>query len=528
MAGRVVLLSNPIKLTAYSSSGLPVSYAILEGTDKVAINPQGDFYYLEALVVGYAKIMAFQDGNTNFKPAKPIYKIIKVIGIPSDPSNVIATDEFAPTGDPSLVVAGILYPPSQPLVGDLLITYPLEPDQVKIIKPVPSRPINVFLFQRPNGAYNVIADTTDNLPPRSLKFISATILTIPNQVDKLSAINKIIEDLDFVDALTLTTIKNKMIVVSTAVVDTSSAISPIPWDDNSEDSVEYRNRFLNEQEDGYGLKYNPYWTFSSRLGESNPYAEFRYSNSRLTSASGLYSPRRIGERNRYTAYWLQTQKAGFQVAEADAYKMYFVGFNARVLYIFKGNIPGTQQDKDRIASEEYSKFYENNCDIDADQFNVWNYNITKTYGGFVAEPSQDFSLIQGAFILDRSLDKPRFNTFRGLNIYAGTKAQYDEEQRAKSNTKSYEGFQECKSLANKTLGKFYEDKAGDVLYYKNINDTQVFHHPTFPLPHLENFANSHINYKYNIYAIGGTGVELYFADYNTLVSEPAEVIGEII
>lgn len=527
MAGRVILLSNPIKLTAYSSSGLPVSYAVIEGTDKVAINPQGDFYFLEALALGYAKIMAFQDGNTSFLPAEPVYKAIKVIGIPVDPSDVNVTNEVLPTGDPSLVEASILNPPSKPLVGDLLITYPLEPDQVKVIKPVPNKPIHVFLFQRPIAVSNLIADLTTNLKPRDLKFMSAGIVSIPNRVDKVSAINKVIEDLEFVDAMTLTTIKNKSIVVSTAVVDTSSASSPIPWDDTSDDSRDFRSRFLTVQSDGYGLDYNPYWTFSSRLGESTPYNEFRYSNNRLTASSGKYSPRRLGERNRYTAHWMQTQKAGLSISEEEAYKMYFVGFNARVYYIFKGNISGTIAEKDQIASEEYAKFYDNNCDTNITNFNSWVYNIKKTYGGFVAQPSIDFSMTQGAFIIDRSLDKPRFNSFRGLNIFSGTKEEFDNLL-SRTGGGSDTGFQECKSLANKTLGKFYEDKAGDVLYHCKVKDSQVKHHPTFPLPHLENFANSHINYKYNIYAIGGSDVELYFADYNTSVLAPDEVIGGIV
>lgn len=525
MAGRVVVLSNPIKLTAYSSSGLPVSYAVIEGTDKVAINPQGDFYYLEAVALGFAKIMAFQDGSTSFLPASPVYKIIKVIGIPLDPTDVVVTNKIPPTGDPSSVVADILTPPAKPLPGSIpLELAPLEPDQVKLLKPAPEKPIHVVLFKVPNAVNTVDADLTSNLPPRGIEFILAESLTIPIRVDRVTAINRAIVDLEFVDALPLTTIKNKMTVVSTAVVNTGSDTS---WDDDSEEAIEFRSRFLDVRQDGYGLDYNPYWTFSSRLGESDPYADFRYSNNQARDAGGLYSPRRIGERNRYTAYWLQTQKAGQNISVADAYKMYFVGFNVRTLYIFKGNIPGTQADKDRILSEEYEKFYDNNCDINITNYNAWAYAINKAYGGFVAQPSQDFELTQGAFILDKSIDKPRFNSFRGLNVYSGTKAEFDAKY-ADQYLSQREGYTKCRSVANQTLGKFYDAKAGDVLYYKNLDDRQVKHHPTFPLPHVENFANSHIDYKYNIYAIGGEGVELYFGDFDNSVLPPQEVIGGIV
>ncbi len=525
MSGRITLTSNPIKLSAYATSGLPVSYAIIEGDENIDILPQGEFFYLEPVQEGYAKVMAFQDGNDLYRPANPVYKIIRVINYPDYPEPILAGELLYVYDSPTNVVASIFAVPNAPLTANILETIPLEPDKVSTFKLEPNAPVNVVLFPAPYAPTIISADDKNNLPPFDVYNVQVDVAYTPLAPLSVSVKEKILNDPTKVYSLNLTSFFTKQVVTTNATVSYAGLSVSDPWNSEDASAVEWRTNMLTEALDSYGLPYNPYWQFISRQGETIPYNEFWYRNNNQSQTSGYYVPKRLGERNKYTTYWLQTELAGLQIAEQDAHKMFFAVFKSSVVYIFSDSIAGTNAEQLQIASDLYDSFYAQNANTDLDAYDDWYYNARKDYAVDIGIPDSDFVITQGCFVLDQDYTKQRYNSFRGLRIYTQDRATFANVYQGE--TKKAKGFNEAIAIANEEMPAKYDALAGEILH-SHQGDNNVYHHPTFPLPHKENFTNSHKNYKYNPYAVGGEGIELFFGELSEDTRLPVDLDARIV
>lgn len=69
-----------LELTATTTSGLGVTYTLVEGQEAANIYTLGNRTYLDVLSEGTIVLMAQQDGNMNYYPSAKIYKTIEVKG----------------------------------------------------------------------------------------------------------------------------------------------------------------------------------------------------------------------------------------------------------------------------------------------------------------------------------------------------------------------------------------------------------------------------------------------------------------
>ena len=275
-----------LQLTAYATSGLPVTYRVLTGSDNVTITQSGEFYYINPVQLGYATIVAFQLGSSTFAPAIPVVRVVRVIGLPDD-LNVDAKVLSLPDHLSNIEV-NVLEPPVEIIAT--LDTVPLEPSGVKISDQTPKSPIFVKVLFKPNDLISITAYDYNNRPagyPNGQPSITFAGIVEPTD----SPVNVIANQLATPSinyVINITRQRNIEIINDEATVDTQGIDANDLWDltNNELEVVALRNAYLTTTEDSHGLKYNPLWQFSSR--PSLQRTSFYYENLFYTSCNGKY------------------------------------------------------------------------------------------------------------------------------------------------------------------------------------------------------------------------------------------------
>ena len=68
-----------MELTAMATSGLPVSYQVLQGSDVCSVVKIGNDTFLDCFSTGDVTQRAWQEGNENYYPTLRTYKQVKVV-----------------------------------------------------------------------------------------------------------------------------------------------------------------------------------------------------------------------------------------------------------------------------------------------------------------------------------------------------------------------------------------------------------------------------------------------------------------
>ena len=175
MPGVIPVNANPIKLTAYSTAGLPITYKITSGEEHIILVEESDGFYVFPKTKGTASITATAAGDSDYLSATPVIRTILVIEHPEYSDQVIAVDLQYPS-DVSNVQASLGSPPDAPVAGTVE-SCPLEPIDLTCFKSA-GRPSEVFAFRRtiPEPVTNVLAGEPISSSPTD---VFARILTLP-------------------------------------------------------------------------------------------------------------------------------------------------------------------------------------------------------------------------------------------------------------------------------------------------------------------------------------------------------------
>lgn len=500
----------PLKLTAYATSGLPVTYKVLSGSSIITITQSGDFYYINPVNLGYATIVAYQTGDTNFRPALPIAKLVRVIGLP----NELAVDAKILTIPDDLIsiTVDVLEPPVAPTAT--IDTTPLEPTKVKVSDQTPKSPIFVKTSYAPDQPTNTVAYDYDNRPagyPNGKPFvISANIVEPANQPAWIFANQLATPSLLY--ANNLTKFVNVQDIEFSATVDTQGLQAEDLWDSNNSGTATLRNMYLTTSLDSHGLTYNPLWKFSSRpsLDQTN----FYYKNENESYCDGKYQKEASGT----TVYDIRWREVG----KVNPKYIHFVSLTMNSFVIDTNALESN--DNVLIGANVFedleNKLYQNGH-IGLLNFNNWIEQ--EIYENYVPDTIYRIgeSVNVGAYVF--SYDA---NPIKRLQVYSITPfaGNYDEFN---NNVDRYKHVMtNLPEKAQKSLNIYYEKCAGDVLGAYNawdINFEKNHWSPSMPVPFVESYVNSHQNFGVNPYAIVGEGISVYSADKNTNPYEPINV-----
>jgi len=505
-----------LQLTAYATSGLPVTYRVLTGSDNVTITQSGEFYYINPVQLGYATIVAFQLGSSTFAPAIPVVRVVRVIGLPDD-LNVDAKVLSLPDHLSNIEV-NVLEPPVEIIAT--LDTVPLEPSGVKISDQTPKSPIFVKVLFKPNDLISITAYDYNNRPagyPNGQPSITFAGIVEPTD----SPVNVIANQLATPSinyVINITRQRNIEIINDEATVDTQGIDANDLWDltNNELEVVALRNAYLTTTEDSHGLKYNPLWQFSSR--PSLQRTSFYYENLFYTSCNGKYQKESTSS-SIYDTRWKE-------VGSTNPKYIHFISFNIKTHLIDLDALEssdGVVIGLNAFSDLEESLYQSGHLGIT----NFQNWVNQEIYENYVPSTLSELGTVMkfGAYVF--SYDS---NPVKSLNLncivpYAGGLDAFEVIYPTSEQMDTFIKMN-VPSKAQRSLGIIYERSAGDVMgaYNKwDINFNKYDWSPSMPVPFEETYINSYNKFGVNPYAIVGNGISLYTADIANDTNKPSLV-----
>jgi len=384
MAGLITTSANPLRLTAYSTAGLPVVYTILFGSEHINITESNGSFYLNPVSPGYAKIKASADGNNFYKNADDKYRIIRVSGEPLAPE-VLQAVIFTEPLSPSNVIALELVLPDNPIV-DGVVTVPLEPVDCKVSYVYSRPPQYLRIFATPEIPSITAGNLTD-FPPRAPSKIGVEAEVIPDA----PTIN------DAVIIPCISPVLNYAINLKTLDIEDSRHLSINRISDqNDRDPYKCFYGTL----DRYG-----FWTYNlpdTQFFKDRPLGrgihEFYYTNKWNPDTSGKYDgPYQDGSyidlenADPYKVYWKQLTRSGQSIN--DPYYMHLNVLEFYACHISYANYPSIGQglipsQKIGAQSSVASRVYNNIYDGEWQASNLYKYdtfiNNYSSNAGFTA------------------------------------------------------------------------------------------------------------------------------------------------
>lgn len=503
----------PIRLVAYSTANLPVSYRIITGTDIVSLTNQGTYWEVSPLAIGSAILCAYQEGNSEYGPALPVLKTVRVIGLP-DELNVEAKIIEEPT-EPTLVEIEILEPPVAPSANNLLDTTPLEPSEVTYEKRGPSAPTYVTFTIRPEELTNVTAEDRTGYPNGDPIDVRAIEIFAPFEPQMNYVSVNIPPYMHY--AKNLTYYKSNEIITF-ATTDTKSFTESEFWENEY-----WRDRYLGTTYDTLGLIQNVGFTFSSR--EALSVQNFNYINSRNIAGNGTYgSIQGYDTNDRYRTYYAKEKHLdGTDIAQGEEMYMMFIACKYQNILIFEKEIPFTNQTELETAKDYIATtFLSYNAHISQTGYQNWYIHILTQYGDIFGNPYNAYSGALGMFVIDSDINasrliKPKTLMFKNFSLNEYTNYLSADQHNLASYNDALENLPSVIELE-------YDVLAGDI--QRALNDypnTQVKHHPAIPVPFKETFNKSTTGYHGNIYEVKGANVTLNQGYFTTDVDLPSDI-----
>lgn len=439
MSGFVPINGTSIDLNAYATSGLPIEYNLITGSDVVSLtNNQDGTWTIAPLAIGYATIVAYQPGNDAFKPALPIVKIIRVIGLP-DPDNLEVVARVLDTPSNLLEVKARLAVGSEPPSNLRLITIPLEPTSVHIGSVGPKAPSRVRVQFTPEAVSNVDAVDYADLPPRDLSFVGAFEITAPDSVSEVDAVSLIPPKMLYAYNLSYYPQIDESPIISSLDLDGYNPNDV--WDETnlSTEETEIRKNFRKTQASGLNYISSPLWKFENdtRLD----YREFAYENVYHPEMSGKYSgPYNADTLDRTKMYWRQETTAGQNIVnEANRHYMYFVAIQFEPFYISRrelsfigdADIMWEQTYNYFMTNEYYNRYKPHNelfsmfClrtigripkRLFSETYLTFTHEFTEPEVSYWTNYSDTNNQRIGTFVVDKDLSKPRLRKYSTLTL----------------------------------------------------------------------------------------------------------------
>jgi PKD repeat protein len=508
MENYIPINGQSIKLLAYASSGLPVSYSVIEGAGNVSITPNGDFFYISPVAIGYSKLLATQSGNEEYARAYPVSKLVRVIGLP-DTLTVEASVMVEPLA-PSIPVIQQLEPPSE--ISGLLDTAPLEPTSVRIIDRTPKKASKVVALCAPSGLSSVTVYDYDDRPAgygQDAIVVRASIIIAPQEEPSFVYASQV-QAPTMQYALELTKLQNKRSAETTAQVKLFNIDPRLLWDEaftTNSTITNVRNQYLTTSTDLYGLTYNPMMTFESR--PALDITEFYFNDTSNISLAGKY----VQEKEADSAYRIVWKQWG----TSTPFYIYFVAVKVHVHVL---NIDALGQNDAGISG--LNKFYEYEDSLYASghtggtAYEDWEYNnILLNYGPDVIWDIANTKNF-GFYIIDSDKNKSRGYNLHCLYPYSGTEISFNALSTQQQKLLVYGASKDAVARSGAIL---FDHLAGDPLYHYDAWDSSLQKNdwsPVYPTPFQENFKDIHPDFGIQPYAIGGENIVIELADKSTL------------
>lgn len=505
-----------LRLEAYATSGLPVTYKILSGTDKINITQNGDYYYVNPVALGFATLVAYQSGSADFAPALPVSKIVRVIGLPEDLS--VEASLLTLPQDLNFCQVEVLEPPV-PVIAEL-DSVPLEPTKVKISDDTPSSPIFVTTKTIPNNLSSVVAYDYNARPagyPNNNPIVfEVKILTAPTEPQQINVYPIASPSVNYV--LNLSQKVDKQYISDSAIVDTKGFSATELWDESNTNIniVTVRVNYLQTAQDNHGLQYNPLWRFSSR--PSLQRTAFYYEDINNAEYNGKYQQEYSGN-TVYDIRWREVGSTNPKYLHFVSVKMHTYIVHTNYLSSADGLISGTN-----VFTQLEDKLYTSGH-IGNSDFQNWLY--TNVYENYAPEAIHklDNGMAIGGYVFSYDSNPVKALNINSLIPYADDKTafdiQYPSVQDKEILTKQY-----IAEKAERSLNKYYEKTAGDILGAYNKWDIELNKNnwsPNMPVPFEEVYVNSSSNFGVNPYAIIGEGISLYTSSAQSFAEQPINV-----
>jgi hypothetical protein len=506
----------PLQLTAYATSGLPVTYKILSGADKISITLSGDYYYINPIALGFARIVAYQTGSADYAPAVPVSKLVRVIGLPED-LNVNADIMVIPQV-PSDVEVNVLEPPVA--VVATLNSVPLEPTKVKVTDNTPQAPIFVRTLTAPNDLSSVVVYDYDARPagyPNGMPIVlEATIMEAPDAPESISVNPIVTPTMHYV--LNLSRKVEKQYISENAIVDTKEYTATELWDLSNNDLgvVTLRNNYLKTSKDSNGLTYNPLWEFSSRPSLSR--ASFYYEDENNPQYNGKYQKESSGS-SVYDICWKEVGSQNPKYIHFVTIKMHTYVVHVNELESTDGVVAGMNVFL-QLEDELYQSGHIGNADFQ-------NWLHTNVYENYVAESIHklDNELVIGGYVFSYNANPVKVLNINSLIPYDGDKTLFDTDYPS-SEDKEKLIKEYISDKTQRSLNIYYTKTAGDILGAYNAWDSDLEKNnwsPSMPVPFEEVYVGSPEQFGVNPYAIYGDGISLFDASIQSFASEPTNV-----
>lgn len=509
MPGLIPVTASGIRLNAYASSGLPVEYTIIQGSDKISLSNQGDYWQVIPLQVGIAQLVASQAGDGNYGSAFPVVRKLYIYSSATAVSNIQVNVRYPAYQMPYPVNATLMEPPAPPLAS-YLDTVPLEPRGVtyEILKPL--SPSYVSILEAPDSASNVLVSLT----PQVTNLIAFEALAPAEPTNINTSIN-VPPTINYAINLTL---------FIDDPIETESEVDTLGYADfwTSDQSSSYANNYKIVSGDKYSLPNNPNWSFSSRSFEN--ITNFTYENINFPQGSGGYgSAFGLNTQDKYSIYWRQeTLTDGSIVPEDSRHNMMFVACHYVNAIISVADLPfDNNDDKISAVAAITNDFYLNNASISPQGYDQWVANVMYNYGEVLTNPNNSYEGKTGFFVLDKNPYKARLIKAKTLSFTQSTVEEFTQ------NISILEHLESSREIAASKLPNeidlFYDKIAGDIEAGLGDSLNHVLHHPTIPIPFKEIFINSDTKYQKNIYEVKGEGIRLHVGQYINDIYAPTEV-----
>jgi hypothetical protein len=531
MRNFIPINAQPLVLSAYATSGLPVSYSVIQGADKVSITQNGDYYYVNPVALGYATLIATQGGSVVYAPADPVTKLVRVIGLPAE-LTVEAHVMVLPNAPTMSLVEQLEKP--QAIVGSSN-SVPLEPTSVQIEDLTPKKASKVRALCAPSDLQSVVAYDYANRPAGFGQsgniIVSANVMSLPNAVSNVHGSSVKFPTMEY--AINLTNKINVRSAKTDAVVNTIGVDPARFWDEgdtSNEVIVRTRNNYLRRERDSHGLLWNPMLSFESRPAED--INEFYYDNIYKIEKSGKYVKESTFD-SPYHTNWKQW-------GNSDPWYIYLVAVKVHTYVVDvnalaeggDGTLNTTGWDSGFQKFIEYKETLNVSGYQSQSAFETWRYdNIYLNHGTDVIwelNPNSYDAL--GIYILDKDETKPRGITLYDVYPYLeGDKTHFDTKYSDADKFREY-SFSALLSASNDFILKYYTDLAGEIMFhYKNwdIFFEKFRHCPMKPTPFEETLTKMHPMYGINPYAIGGAGISIELADKTNIPFKSTSVTAEL-
>lgn len=514
----------PLKLTAYATSGLPVTYQVLGGSDKISITTDGTYWYINPIQLGYATIVAYQTGSADYAPALPVAKLIKVIGLPEDLS--VEAKILTPPADGLTINVNVLEPPVA--VSATIDSVPLEPTKVKIEDQTPKAPIFVTLSYTPEAVQNIYAYDYDNRPagfPNGFPYVqNVSIVTLPEACTQVTANQLVTPKVNY--AINLTKKKNIQSIDLEAEIDSDIYDAEDFWDysNNTLGLVQKRNEYLQVTTRGL-YKYNPLWKFKTR--PALDITQFYYEDSFNTQYNGKYQRTQLTESpDSYDYRWVQVGANYPYYLDFISVKMHPVIFDTDLLASEDLGIIGHNVFLD-LEDKFYVRGHKSQADLNHFMFNEVYPNYVPSVVQYPEEPYDLSKFVMSGYVFSKLSESIKYTNLYYLIPFAGGLSAFKEQYEHTSSRDKYAYFIALDS-AKRSLSKMSVNTAGDLMQAYNDWDTELAKndwHPAYiNTPFKETFVNSFTSFGINPYAIVGEGISLTTATLQSTPNNPNNVI----